>query len=49
MPRAALRAAQRASSGHKSLAAAVSTSVKERAALFAASPHEWCARLTSPR
>jgi hypothetical protein len=32
---------QRASRGHKSLAAAVSASVKERAVLFAASPHEW--------
>ena len=34
---------QRASRGHKSLAAAVSASVKERAVLFAASPHEWYA------
>jgi hypothetical protein len=34
---------QRASSGHKNLAAAVASNVKERAALFAASPHEWCA------
>ena len=34
---------QRASRGHKSVAAAVSASVKERAVLFAASPHEWCA------
>lgn len=32
---------KRASSGHKSLAAAVSASVKERASLFAPSPHEW--------
>jgi hypothetical protein len=36
--------AQRASSGHKTLAAAVAANVKERAALFAASPHEWCGR-----
>jgi hypothetical protein len=32
---------QRASSGYKSLAAVVSASVKERALLFAPSPHEW--------
>jgi hypothetical protein len=41
---AARFAPQRASSGHKTLAAAVAANVKERAALFAASPHEWCAR-----
>jgi hypothetical protein len=47
-PFSPLTPTQRARSGYKSLAAAVSASVKERALLFAPSPHEWCALLSRP-